>query len=185
RTSAGEYQRCGLPPSARPTSPPTSRTVRPGAGLAASILAAHESYPMPFSIKTPAPATTRASVGLGSYACGSVAGLVMIDVSWTRAPPSCAAMLPHAFIVATTVMGLPPALAPTAADVVGLEVEHAAIMAVANSATGARAARRPVCRLRTSGGTGWLTRPSSLVGVIVVSSRLAGMTTSPGRGFAR
>src|ERR1035437_4433762 len=113
-----------------PTSLPTSSTARPGTGFAASILAAHESYPMPFWMTTPAPATTRASVGVGSYACGSVAGLVMIDVSWTRAPPSCAAMLPHAFIVATTVMGPRPALAPAAADVVGLEVEHAAIMAV-------------------------------------------------------
>jgi hypothetical protein len=50
-------------------------------------------------------------------------------------------MLPHALIVATTVMGLPPALAPAAADVVGLEVEHAAIIVVANSTTGTRAAR--------------------------------------------
>src|ERR1035437_6101324 len=110
-----------------PTSPPTSSTGRPPPGFAASILAAHGSYPMPFSMKTPAPATTRASVGVGSYACGSVAGLVMIDVSRTRVPPSCAAILPHALIVATTLIGLPAADPPAAADVVGLEVSRSHI----------------------------------------------------------
>jgi hypothetical protein len=68
----------------------------------------------------------------------------MIEVSWTRLPPSCVAMLPHELIVDTTAIGLLPAVA--SADVVGLAVEHPVIINVAHSAAGASTARRPVRR---------------------------------------
>jgi len=51
-------------------------------------------------------------------------------------------MLPHALIVATTLIGLPAVDAPAAADVVGLDVEHAASSSVAHTAAAASPARR-------------------------------------------
>src|SRR5437879_7089975 len=56
-------------------------------------------------------AISRASAVVGSYSWGSALGFVMMLVTWTRLPPSCAAMLPQKFSAATT-LGRPLEMVP-------------------------------------------------------------------------
>src|ERR1700732_2278606 len=86
----------------------------------------------------------RASAAVASYECGSVWGLVMIEVSVTLVPPSCAAIEPQKFSAATTVI-----LPPEAAD----DALPGAVVAQADavSATAPAAVRTAKIRLRGCG----------------------------------
>jgi hypothetical protein len=57
---------------------------------------------MPLAMTYRAEATVRPSAAVGSYACGSVSGFVMIEVSLTWSPPTCLAIDPQKSSAATT-----------------------------------------------------------------------------------
>src|SRR5262245_20150614 len=60
---------------------------------------------MPLTMAYRAVAMVRASAGVASESCGSVSGLVMMVITFTRFPPSWAAMEPQKFSAATTCRG--------------------------------------------------------------------------------